>query len=599
MTTHSRFDLGAGQDLTLPEPQAAPHVGAGGSTTSRSTGGWLAAGLTSTADRPAQASNAVERDRPRPVLTAPLPRRATGAAYLANPCVIWRLSVNSLRNEAAAPALSGQTLPRPPSPLPEIFLTTPQLASRVSRDLKQGRVRRLAPSIYTTNVTDAPESLVRRQLWQVASLVFPNAVITDRTAFEAGPSHDGSVFLAAGTAREVALPGVTLRARKGSGPLPGDTPFLGLHMASRARAYLENVAVSRARKGAARRLSRAELEKRLESDLSTRGESYVNTLRDDARKLAPSLGLVNEFQLLDTLVGALLGTRKARLQTETGSARAAGKPYDPKRLDLFGRLHADLLGLAPAPRLDPRRAGEERYLPFFEAYFSNFIEGTEFEIGEAAAIVFEGRIPQDRPEDAHDVLGTFRVVSDRAEMVRTPETFEHFIETLRSRHASVMEGRPEKSPGSFKTAHNRAGDTFFVAPELVPGTLSRGFELHRSLPDAFQRAVFMMFLVSEVHPFVDGNGRIARIMMNAELVSARERRIIIPTVFRSNYLTGLKALSHHAISRTLIRSLDFLQRYTLAIDFSTLAGAQEQLEATNAFRDPQQADAEGVRLVLP
>jgi hypothetical protein len=42
-----------------------------------------------------------------------------------------------------------------------------------------------------------------------------------------------------------------------------------------------------------------------------------------------------------------------------------------------------------------------------------------------------------------------------------------------------------------------------------------------------------------------------------------------------------------------------LQRYTLAIDFSTMSGAQAQLESTNAFRDAQQADAEGVRLVLP
>ena len=32
----------------------------------------------------------------------------------------------------------------------------------------------------------------------------------------------------------------------------------------------------------------------------------------------------------------------------------------------------------------------------------------------------------------------------------------------------------------------------------------------------------MMFLVSEVHPFADGNGRAARIMMNAELVAAGE-----------------------------------------------------------------------------
>jgi uncharacterized protein (DUF433 family) len=107
--------------------------------------------------------------------------------------------------------------------------------------LKEGRVRKLAPTICTTNVTEAPELLVRRQLWQLASLVFPDAVITDRTAFEAGASKDGSVFLAARTARDVALPGVTLRAREGAGPLAGDTPFLRLHMASRARAYLENI----------------------------------------------------------------------------------------------------------------------------------------------------------------------------------------------------------------------------------------------------------------------------------------------------------------------------------------------------------------------
>jgi Fic family protein len=40
----------------------------------------------------------------------------------------------------------------------------------------------------------------------------------------------------------------------------------------------------------------------------------------------------------------------------------------------------------------------------------------------------------------------------------------------------------------------------------------------------------MMFLVSEAHPFVDGNGRLARIMMNAEFVVAGERRVVFLTV---------------------------------------------------------------------
>jgi len=490
-------------------------------------------------------------------------------------------------------------VPRAATPMPEVFRATPELASRISRDLKAGRIRRLAPRIYTTDVTQPPEALAKRLLWQTASLIFPGALITDRTAFEARPAADGSVFLAADVERDVALPGVVLRARKGAGPLPGDTPFFELFMASRARAYLENVRASRARKGVARRLSRSELEGRLEGDLRDRGEAYVQSLRDDARKLAPRLGLEPAYAELDAVIGALLGTRTARLVTKPGAARAAGQPYDPRRLDLFSLLHGDLLKMSPAPRPDPARGEEARYLPFFEAYFSNFIEGTEFDVDEAEAIVFGGRIPQDRPADAHDVLGTFRVVSDRVEMTRTPRTFEDLVGLLRTRHAHVMEARVGASPGVFKTASNRAGDTIFVAPELVQGTLARSFELYCALPDAFLRAVFMMFVVSEVHPFVDGNGRVARIMMNAELVAAGERRIIVPTVFRSNYLSGLKALSQNGVTQTLIRAIDFLQRYTLAVDFSTYADARKQLEATHAFRDAQEADSEGVRLRLP
>ena len=101
---------------------------------------------------------------------------------------------------------------------------------------------------------------------------------------------------------------------------------------------------------------------------------------------------------------------------------------------------------------------------------------------------------------------------------------------------------PEKLPGKFKEERHRAGSTLFVTPELVEGTLKKGFEPYQSLEVPFQRAVFIMFLVAAVHPFADGNGRVAHIMMNAELVAESEQRIIIPTIFRNNYLVALKAL---------------------------------------------------------
>jgi hypothetical protein len=52
------------------------------------------------------------------------------------------------------------------------------------------------------------------------------------------------------------------------------------------------------------------------------------------------------------------------------------------------------------------RSGEaSASLTFFEAEFSNFIEGGEFEVTEAADIVLNTVIPADQPEDAPDVLG--------------------------------------------------------------------------------------------------------------------------------------------------------------------------------------------------
>jgi len=49
-----------------------------------------------------------------------------------------------------------------------------------------------------------------------------------------------------------------------------------------------------------------------------------------------------------------------------------------------------------------------------------------------------------------------------------------------------------------------------------------------------------MFLLSEVHPFLDGNGRLARVMMNAELTEGNQSKIIIPAVFREYYMGALK-----------------------------------------------------------
>jgi fido (protein-threonine AMPylation protein) len=484
--------------------------------------------------------------------------------------------------------------------LPETFVSTSEITKLASAAVQTGRLRKLASRLYSRDMNAAPETIVRRNLWPIVAGYFPGALIADRTALEGVPAKDGSVFLVSqGGQSDVTLPGFTLRPRRGAPAQPSDRPFMqeGLWFSSTARALLDNFAASRNRGTVARTLFRAEMETYLETLLRRSGEDDFNQLRDEARRLAPAIGREKEFASLNQMIGTLLGTQTDRLRTPAAKARRRGLPFDPLRADLFEMLRGELHRTPPLTRLAPPDQGTA--LPFFEAYFSNFIEGTEFAVEEATAIVFENRIPKARPEDAHDILGTYRIVSDATEMTRIPKTFPELEQLLKHRHRAVMEGRPEKLPGRYKEDPNRAGATMFVAPDLVRGTLEQGFKVHRSLATPFQRAVFMMFLVAEVHPFADGNGRAARIMMNGELVAAGEQRIIIPTIYRNNYLSALKALSNGASAIPLIRTLDYAQRFTRAVDWTSLAQAEADLKTAHSFMDSTEAEELGIRLRLP
>jgi hypothetical protein len=66
-------------------------------------------------------------------------------------------------------------------------------------------------------------------------------------------------------------------------------------------------------------------------------------LRDRAREIAPSLGYNAQFKRLNNLIGALLGTHEAKILTaKQALARAAGRPYDPHRLEIFDALFTAL-----------------------------------------------------------------------------------------------------------------------------------------------------------------------------------------------------------------------------------------------------------------
>lgn len=472
----------------------------------------------------------------------------------------------------------------------------PKESVAISREVKAGTLRRIAPKLYTRNLKDTPEAIVQRNLYLILGQYFNGAVISHRSALEGGLGRDGVLFLSYKYTRKVTLPGVTVRLLKGKGATDGDMPFMeNLHIASPARALLENLQPARARSGLSKAWPPRQIEDYLDNLVRVHGEARLNEIRDHGRRIAPKLGLTPEFEQLETLIGTILGTRKQQLTSDAARARAQGVPYDPHRLELFTKLYAALKSqLLPRRHVGTLTDFQLRHLAFFEAYFSNYIEGTEFVVEEAADIVFRGRINAQRSADSHDVLGTYRIVSNSEEMNRIPASSQELLELLRARHAVLLGGRPEKRPGQFKEITNRAGETVFVSPELVTGTLAKGFELYRSLDEPLARAMYMMFLVAEVHPFDDGNGRIARIMMNAELVRGASCRIIIPTVYREDYLLAIRALTRQANTEPYMRMLNRAQDFTSRIAFSNYEQALAQLRAAGAFFEPHEG-----KLLMP
>lgn len=476
----------------------------------------------------------------------------------------------------------------------------------LTRRVQRGTLRRLHRGIYTEDLTTSPEELVRRNAWEILGTLIPGAVITDRTARNPRlPLVGGQAFIfcaRSGRRRRIDLPGLTIIARPGAPAQLDEVPFhSGLFLASEPRAVLENARRSAASKDLPpSTLSRSELDDWIAYLATVRGDVRLRSIRDRIRELALELVLPEESALVDRLIGAALGTREISTDSPALAAHISQRPYDQVRVELFEMIVDELASqgphIVPAPV-----AGDERatLAPFFEAWFSNYIEGTEFTLEEARRVVYEDEIPAGHsPADAHDVRGTFQLVNDDHEMTTRAQSAEEFIELLCSRHNVVMGGRPYKRPGQFKELRNQVGSLVFVEPQLAEGTLIEGWNLASRLDDPFARATFSMFLVAEVHPFDDGNGRIARVTMNSELVGAGQQRIIVPTVARYEYLNALKAASIHGRIDSLTSVLTFAQRWTAQVDWSSFDAATADLVQTNAMADARDAYDRGIRLRL-
>ncbi|HVF75682.1 MAG TPA: Fic family protein [Acidimicrobiales bacterium] len=164
---------------------------------------------------------------------------------------------------------------------------------------------------------------------------------------------------------------------------------------------------------------------------------------------------------------------------------------------------------------------------------SNSIEGYNVSVEDAVAAI-EGDDPAEaRDEDWHAVMGYRRAMTYVLQLAQDRH-FEYTAAIIRSLHFMMTEYALAAGPGLWRPGaiwirNNASGDVVYEGPDpdLVPGLMEelvKQLTIHAEVPATIRGAMAHLNLAM-IHPFRDGNGRMARCLQT--LVLAREG-ILVP-----------------------------------------------------------------------
>lgn len=484
---------------------------------------------------------------------------------------------------------SGTPKSQPPQgELVKLTDASPAERAQMARMKKTAKAIQIAPGLYVVGSQLDKKDVVRIHFYEIAASFWPGGVFVGKSALSANLKDNNEVFISHPNPSRLApliLDGVTIIPVIGMGYLPGDATLpTGMSISGGARRLVENVTL--AGYPPKWKAGKERVQDTIEEYVRTGGNEKIKKTLVELDSIARNFEASAVIYVKDLLVAVLGTVTSATPKTKSKrlAARLKNNPYDPARVESLTRLVKLLENKPPNPRPSFSPATRWEWLPFFEAYFSNFIEGTEFDIDEAYKIAIEDFVSPGRPKDSHDISATYRLTSNQSDNILIPTSGAELIEILRERHSIMMAARPEVNPGQFKTVANRVGTYHFVEPGSVIGTLIAGFDVVNPLESPMARAIAMTALVTECHPFIDGNGRISRMMSNSELSAKSQVRLIISTNQRDSYLTSLRAYSDVAVGgEPLYQVMNFAQKWAYETDWTEYAKTKTQLEKNGAF----------------
>ena len=198
---------------------------------------------------------------------------------------------------------------------------------------------------------------------------------------------------------------------------------------------------------------------------------------------------------------------------------------------------------------------------------STAIEGNTLTLGETAFVLEEGLTISGKPlKDHEEVVGHARAIDLVYGLLDQGTPFNE--ETLFNLHKAVQThviidiykpvGGWKKEPNSTVGVVDEKQVVFeYAAPKDVPLLMKQWFKLYHELmasivprdkKKALQAYVSLHVSFVRIHPFFDGNGRMARLVANLPVLKAGLPPVIVPREQRKAYIDALSQY-HYAVGQ--------------------------------------------------
>ncbi|CAG0994479.1 hypothetical protein BURK1_02450 [Burkholderiales bacterium] len=294
----------------------------------------------------------------------------------------------------------------------------------------------------------------------------------------------------------------------------------------------------------------------------------------DARaEAADAIAMLDEHAALAPAIAAAAASGDPGPLEAALRARPAPTRRDDEVLAFFERAAARIADEAPVESLFATGVPRSAAWPALVAHHNFRLGGSREAIRRSVDLV-AGRTAALDGRDA-DILRYAEVVrgadvAARGRAMREaadPVAREAWLRLL---HALIVGHRPELAPGQFKLVNNIVHSQPQVArtaPGRVAGTLRAWFaEREAVVPPGPWRAACLVLLMTEVHPFLDGNGRVLRYIANAELAASGRFPTLRPGNSPAEFAPLLNEARRSGVVRPLLEWLAAGSRYAAELD---------------------------------